>query len=138
MSFDDLITNRTQADVDAGNARGSYGSADLNRVGEAANAVREMLAEYGYAVPEALRTDWTDRDIPRQSDMERYIRVLTDLRDSLRFADTVPTLPGTMDRFTFIMANQIEAMLSQLGPAVESIPLTWFDSGQIEAGVAYA
>jgi hypothetical protein len=138
VSFDELITNRTQADVVAGNARGSYGAADLNRVGEAANAVREMLAEYGYAVPEELRTDWTVRDIPRQSDMERYIRVLAALRDSLRFSESVLPLPGTMERLTFISANQIESMLSQLGPAVESIPLTWFDSGQIEAGVAYA
>lgn len=138
MSYTDLITDRVQADVDTGSSRGTYGAADLNRVGRAANAIREMLAEYGYAVPEALRTDWTERDIPRQSDMERYIRVLTALRDYLRFSDTVPPLPGTMDRFTFILANQIESMLSQLGPAVESIPLTWFDSGQIEAGVSYA
>ena len=138
MSFDELITNRTQADVVAGNARGSYGAADLNRVGEAANAIREMLAEYGYAVPEALRTGWTVRDIPRQSDMAQYIRVLAALRDSLRFLEAVLPLPGTMDRLTFNSANQIESMLSQLGPAVESIPLTWFDSGQIEAGVAYA
>lgn len=138
MNFTDLITDRTQVDVDSGSARGSYGAADLNRVGAAANAIRAMLADYGYIVPDALREDWTDTDIPRQSDMAQYIRVLTALRDSLRFSDAAVPLPGTMDRFTFIMANQIEAMLSMLGPVVESIPETWFDSGQIEAGVAYA
>lgn len=138
MNFDELITNRTQADVDAGTARGSYGAADLNRVGEAANAIREMLAEYGYIVGSAFRTDWTAEDIPRQSDMAAYIDGLLRLRDSLRFAESVPALPASAERLTYTAANQIEAMLSALGTAVEGIPATWFDSGQIEAGVAYA
>lgn len=140
--LDSLVVDRTQADVDAGTVKGAYGAADLNRVGEAVNYIREMLAEYGYVVPDALRTDWRgdseQADIPRQSDMERYISVLVELRGLLRFAETVPALPASMEKFTFFSANQIESMLLSLGVAAEKIPVTWFESGVIEAGVTYA
>lgn len=136
--LDSLIVDRTQADVDAGTDRGTYGAADLNRVGEAVNYIRELLAEYGYTVPDALRTDWTDADIPRQSDMDVYILTLLSVRGLLHPVSAVPALPLTMDRFTFAGANQIEIMLEWLGRAAENIPEGWFFSGQIEGGVAYA
>ena len=41
--MDTLITDRTQADVDAGNAKGSYNAEDLNRVGSAMNYVADRL-----------------------------------------------------------------------------------------------
>lgn len=137
-SFNNLITDRTQADVDAGTSRGSYGAADLNRVGEAANTIREMLSAYGYTVGDAFRVDWSGHDVPRQSDMEAYIAGLIRLRDSIRFSAVVPALPPSMERFTYLAANQIETMLLSLGVAVEGIPATWFEGGVVEAGVAYA
>lgn len=133
-----LVFDRTQSDVTNRTERGSYGAADLNRVGAAANYIRGMLSAYGYTVGAAFREDWTDNDIPRQSDMAAYISGLVRLRDSLRFSDAVPPLPASMERFTFDAANQIENMLSDLGRAVEDIPVTWFEAGMIEGGVAYA
>ena len=137
--LDSLVFDRMQSDVTNRTERGSYGAADLNRVGAAANYIRGMLAAYGYTVGAAFRQDWTDADIPRQSDMAVYISGLVRLRDSLRFYPAaVPALPATMERFTFEAANQIEKMLSDLGRAVEDIPTTWFEAGMIEGGVSYA
>lgn len=50
MSFDfsTLITDRTQADVTAGNAKGTYKASDLNRVGAAMNYVADRLRAAGY------------------------------------------------------------------------------------------
>ena len=50
MSFDfsTLITDRTRADVDAGNEKGTYKASDLNRVGSAMNYVATRLREQGY------------------------------------------------------------------------------------------
>ena len=43
-----LVTDRTQADVNARNAKGTYGEADLNRVLRACSWLAEKLEGYGY------------------------------------------------------------------------------------------
>lgn len=137
MNLDTLIFTRVQADVDAGNALGSYSADDLNRVGEACNYIRDMFASYGYAVPDALRVDWAETDIPRRSDMSAYLRTIRELCALVVFMPKVPDLPFDMGKFTFLSANNIEEALYNLGKIAENIPATWFECGQIESGVAY-
>lgn len=48
---DILVTDRTQADVNARNAKGTYGEADLNRVLRACSWLTGKLEGYGYTVP---------------------------------------------------------------------------------------
>ena len=91
----DLITNRTQADVDrvaalaarvstgtataaektewATDLKGAYNASDLNRVGAAVAYVAGRLNGYGYAVAVSPKQDWTVSDIPTAGDMETYI-----------------------------------------------------------------
>ena len=132
-----LIYNRTPADVAAGNALGTYNAADINRVSEVCNYIGGMFASYGYHVPETLRTDWKETDIPRKSDMEKYIRVIRTLSGLVRFMPVLPDLPQTMERFGFGSANAIEEMLYHLGRMAEKIPSTWFQCGMTESGVIY-
>lgn len=49
FDFSTLVTDRTQADVAAGNAKGTYNAADLNRVDAAVSDIAERFASYGYA-----------------------------------------------------------------------------------------
>lgn len=48
FDFSTLVTDRTQADVTAGNAKGTYNAADLNRVDAAVSDIAERFASYGY------------------------------------------------------------------------------------------
>lgn len=48
---DILVTDRTQADVNARNAKGTYGEADLNRVLRACSWLAGKLESYGHTVP---------------------------------------------------------------------------------------
>ena len=137
MILDDLIYYRTQADVDGGTAIGYYNYTDLNRAGEACNYIRDMFASYGYAVPDALRVDWTERDLPQYSDTMQYIRVIRALSDIVVYMPRVPDLPFDMAKFGFLSANNIEEALYHLGRIAENIPATWYECGQIESGVAY-
>lgn len=51
FDFSTLVTDRTQADVAAGNAKGTYNAADLNRVAAALEDLAARFRGYGYAVP---------------------------------------------------------------------------------------
>lgn len=137
MILDDLIYIRTQADVDDGTAIGHYNYTDLNRVGEAVNYIRDMFLEYGYAVPDALRTDWAENDLPQYTDMQNYIRSIRSLCSLVVFMQNPPALPFSMAKLGFASANNIEEALFHLGQIAENIPATWFECGQIESGVAY-
>lgn len=50
MSFDfsSLVTDRTQADVEARNDQGNYQAADLNRVTQAMDALANQFSMLGY------------------------------------------------------------------------------------------
>ena len=58
--MDTLITDRTQADVDARNEKGTYNASDLNRVGAAMNYVADRLRAAGYDPHISPKTDWKD------------------------------------------------------------------------------
>ena len=52
MNFDIpyLVIDRTKADVNAGNQKGTYNASDLNRVENAMSVIASRLTEAGYAV----------------------------------------------------------------------------------------
>lgn len=132
-----LIFIRTREDVAAGNALGTYNANDINRVSEACNYIRGLFASYGYAVPDALRVDWAENDLPTAGEMAQYIRTIRALSDIVVYMPRVPDLPFSMAKFGFISANNIEEALYHLGRIAENIPATWYECGQIESGVAY-
>ena len=92
-----LITNRTQADVDlflkvrakitaAGwsalkvsekavwmDTKGEYRFSDLNRVGSAVRYLASLLGLYGYPVSVSVRTSWIRSDIPSSDVLQAYL-----------------------------------------------------------------
>ena len=155
-----LITDRTQADVDRGsylaslwvageftgtddelaewnsNLKGSYNASDLNRVGNAMNYVAARFTESGYHPVISPRIDWTEDDIPRQSDMERYLADLTALRGVLSVLPTTPEVPEDMDGLTYQEANNIEQILLDIDRLLTNIFATWVYSGDVFSGEA--
>ena len=86
--------------------KGAYNYSDLNRV---ERAVAEISDSLGLGL--ATKTDWAMWDIPTASDMERYLYNLNRVRERCFDVGELPTLPTTMDRLTYTVANDIETIL---------------------------
>lgn len=145
--------------------KGAYNASDLNRVEYAAqqlaNTLNSLPDEFrSYAAgkgvawddlfdvpytPPSIETkyDWTARDIPTTSDMERYLGNVTHLRSLLDYATAA--LPVSMDKLTADGANAIEAALEGLFAAIlalqedrklliDNTAAAWFYSGEIYGG----
>ena len=130
----ELITDRTQADVDRAKElaakgwvgmsadeqaewlaglKGTYNHTDLNRV---ESAVAELAEEL--CLPLKTKTDWTNWDKPKQSAMERYVRNVKVLRDNAPcFADT-PKAPNSAVKLTYTKANDIEKILTDVNKTI--------------------
>lgn len=91
---------------------GAYNYYDLNRV---ERAVAEVSAHLGLTL--TTKTDWTMWDIPRVSDMNRYLNNIKAIK--ARLGSNIE-LPESMDEFTYSSANNIEKILLM---AYESIRL---------------
>lgn len=152
----DLITDRTQADVDrvrylsrrisAGTAtaaeleeygsamKGSYNAEDLNRVGAAVEYVANRLREYGYAVTVAPKTDWHAGEIPTAAVLETYRGNVAALRAVLTVGKTTPETPNSMERMTYQEANDLEQILLDVDRLITNITLAWFYAGEVFSG----
>lgn len=127
-----LITDRTQADVDALKSQlkrfaewtdeekrefyqarhyGAYNHTDMNRVGLAAEYIAAQLTERGYITDVDGKQNWTMADIPTKSQTARYLADITSIKAVLPCIPYSP--PKDMERFTFDQANDIEAVLVQ-------------------------
>ena len=152
----DLITNRTQADVDrvaalagrvsAGTAtaaelaewqsdlKGAYNASDLNRVGAAVAYVAGRLNGYGYAVTVNPKQDWTGSDIPTAGQMAAYLLDVAALRGAIAVMASTPPTPNSASGLTWREANDIEQILTDVDELLTRMAAAWFYSGELYAG----
>lgn len=151
-----LITNRTQADVDrvatltgrisAGTAtaaelaewqndlKGAYNASDLNRVGAAVAYVAGRLNGYGYAVTVNQKQDWTVSDIPTAGQMTSYLADVATLRGAIAVMASTPPTPDSANNLTWQEANDIEKILLDVDELLTRMAAAWFYSGDLYAG----
>lgn len=86
--------------------RGAYNYSDLNRV---ERAVAEISDKYNMGL--ITKTNWSAWDIPRYSDMMRFLLNLEAVRSNIPNKDGVPPTPTTMNNLTYDVANNIELIL---------------------------
>lgn len=137
-----LVTDRTQADVDAGNEKGIYQASDLNRVGAAMNYVAERLTEFGYDPHISPKTDWEDTDWMTVSDGERYLADLAKLRSQIAVFSTTPEVPPRLlatgpqakDGLNYERANDIEKILEDIDRLLSLILTNLLYAGEIFSG----
>lgn len=150
-----LITDRTQADVDyvtrlartgwanmtadekeqwQSSLKGAYNASDLNRVGNAVNYVATRLRSSGYTVDVAPKIDWTEADIPTESEMAAYLADVATIRGILTVPDTVPPVPEDMALLTYQEANDIESILLMVDRLVTNMMNAWFHADEISCG----
>lgn len=103
--------------------KGAYNYSDLNRV---ERAVAELSYMYGLNL--TTKTDWRMWDIPRHSDMERYLNNIKIIRNVL--LDGEGALPESMNSLSYADANNIEAVLAE---AFERAEMS-YRSGEIFCG----
>lgn len=90
-----------------GATKGAYNYSDLNRVERAVAEISDML-NLGLVT----KTDWSMRDIPTASEMERYLNNVAVLREQVADDTSVPELPTSMNNLTYTDANNIELVLN--------------------------
>lgn len=132
--IDTLVTDRTQADVDAGNAKGTYNASDLNRVGAAMNYVAARLREQGYDPHISPKTDWKDDDWVDPAAQAVYLVDLAELRKQFTLYETTPEVPSDLEKLNYIEANSIEQILVDIDTLLTNIAAGWLYSGEIYSG----
>lgn len=151
----DLITDRTQLDVDrvkelaskgwAGmtasernewltNLKGAYNYSDLNRVGEAIAYIADRLNYYGYDIEVSPKTDWKMEDIPRSAQMTAYLSFVKTIRGAFAAGSDTPSVPSSMKDLTWQGANDIEKILLDVDTLISNMETSWYYSGDLYAG----
>lgn len=128
-----LITDRTQADVDARNGKGTYNASDLNRVAAAMNYVAGRLESAGYDPHIRQKTVWKDDDWVDPAAQAVYLGYLAELRSQFAMMQTTPNVPPDMEKLTYQEANDIEKILEDIDRLLTNASQAWFYSGDIYA-----
>lgn len=137
-----LVTDRTSADVTAGNEKGTYRASDLNRVGAAMNFVADRLRAVGYDPHISPKTDWKDDDWVAPADEAAYLGDLAELRKQFALLYSTPEVPprilatgiNTNDGLTHTWANDIEKILEDIDLLLTNAQMAWFYSGELFSG----
>lgn len=128
-----LITDRTQADVDARNGKGTYNASDLNRVAVAMIYVADRLRAAGYDPHISPKTDWKDDDWVDPAAQAVCLGYLAELRSQFAMMQTTPPVPNDMEKLTYQEANDIEKILEDIDRLLTNASQAWFYSGDIYA-----
>ena len=131
-----LVTDRTAADVAAGNAKGSYTATDLNRVGYAMLYIADIVTKQGIDAPVTPKTDWTDGDWVDTGDADAYLKDLATLRNAVAVMSTTPNPPADLEQFGFQQANDIEQILVDIHVMLSLVLNNLLYAGEIFAGEA--
>lgn len=129
-----LVTDRTRQDVAAGNAKGYYSAADLNRVGYSMKYVADRIAKAGVAVSVSPRTDWTDGMWMDTASAAAYLADLSALRKAVSAFSTTPEVPPSMAGLTYEAANNIELILTDVDLVLTYVYVNLLYAGEIFAG----
>ena len=137
-----LITDRTQADADARNDKGTYNASDLNRVGAAMNYVADRLRAAGYDPHISPKTDWKDEDWVNPAAQAVYLGDLAELRKQFTMLQSTPRVPPRMlattinsgDGLTYGWANDIEQILMDIDDTLTRLQTSMFYSGELYSG----
>lgn len=98
------------------------------------NYVANRFTASGYHPVISPKIDWTEDDIPKESDMAHYLADLTTLRGILAVMPTTPEVPEDMDGLTYQEANNIEQILLDIDSLITRMMAAWFYCGDLYCG----
>ena len=150
-----LITDRTQRDVERWrllhskgyNAlteeekaewqtamKGAYNYVDLNRVESAVAFITNRLGELGHVLSPEVKATWSITDHPTKADMDRYFGNIALLRSVFPLYPTTPKAPTTAKKMDYLVANDIEKILSDIDRQIATINQSWYCAGDVFTG----
>ena len=155
--IDTLITDRTQADVDAlralyskptaawtaeerveflrGEHKGAYNASDMNRVLDAMDELEAELTQCGVMVAQRPELDrFAAGSLPGEREFIRYLEQVTAFRTVLPLPAETPDVPGGVRGLTVQQANDIEGILVALARRLEQIRRDWLYCGEVFCG----
>lgn len=133
----ELITDRTEVDVLQKTQKGIYNYADLNRVESAVKELSNIAGLLDIRFAPEIKTDWgfpsqfSSDTWPTQTQMARYIGNVSKLCE---LVEIKANIPRSMDRLTWVGANQIENALRLVEARIQNIIQIFQYSGEIFAG----
>jgi hypothetical protein len=102
------VYDRTQTDVDNKTSKGYRNASDINRI---ENNIKEMAAALNLNL--TTKSDWLNTDFLTQSDIDRIISNLTQIRNIRYTYSTTPQTPQTPLN-TFWKLNNIEQIQNDI------------------------
>lgn len=127
------LTEEEKAEWEAG-LKGAYNYVDMNRVETAVAFLSSHLADLGYHVAPEVKTVWAVSDYPTKEDMDRYFGNVALLRAILPLYATTPQTPSTQKKMDYLVANDVEQILSDVDRRIKGIKQSWYYSGDIFTG----
>ena len=127
------LTAEEKSEWDAG-MKGAYNYEDMNRVESAVVFSANRLKETGHFVDPVIHPEWHLGDYPTKEDMTRYFGNIALLRDLLPLYPTTPKAPTTGKKMDYLVANDIEKILSDIDRQVSAINQSWYYAGDVFTG----
>ena len=127
------LTEAEKAEWDAG-MKGAYNYEDMNRVESAVIFIANRLSEAGYPIAPEVKPSWSVRDHPTKADMDRYFGNISLLRSILPLYPTTPKAPTTSKKMDYLVANDIEKILSDIDRQISAINQSWYYAGDVYTG----
>lgn len=131
------MTADEQAEWLAGNLKGSYHNADLNRVGAALNYLRDRLNEAGYITYPTdfvAKTNWTITSIPTADELTYYLKCVYNVREAMAQFKTTPPAPTDTGALNIEEANNIEKILIDVETLINNMLASRLYCGDVYAG----
>lgn len=108
---EDLIFDRTQADVDSDTLKGQYNASDLNRVESWCEFLADELNAVGYSIVITCKTNWVQTDMRTAAEMER---IRTNIRAIMQGYHYITQIQQNAEYFNYIKANNWEEILNEI------------------------
>ena len=112
--------------------KGAYGVPDIERVDGATEELVQWLADLGYIV-DYFKTD-PSKVWLTESQAARYLQNIQNIRERLDILAYTGDLPKSLEKLNFEGANEIERVLEQIEGIIDSMPLSYFYSGEVYSG----
>jgi hypothetical protein len=109
--MNELIYNRTLADVNNRTWKGYYNASDLNRVESWCRYLADELNAVGYNINITTKTNWSQTDMRTASEMER---IRTNIKAIMTGFHYITTIYANANDFNFVKANNWEKILDEI------------------------
>ncbi len=133
----EFITDRKESDVLERNKKGVYSVSDLNRVESLVEELAQYLPQLDIMRTFETKTNWglpedfSKNEWVTESEMTRYLDNIKALKEAFSISTK---LPASMNKLTWVYANNIEKVLQQSFVRAQNIIGTFKYSGEIYAG----